>query len=215
MPDTTMIYVTHDQVEAMTLADRIVVLNAGIVEQVGSPMELYSRPANLFVARFIGSPSMNTVPCVIEAGGDAPIGKPEDGRSVQVDEMIPAGAAGKKGTFGVRPEDLNLTQSGDAIFKGRIDLVEHLGELTLLYVDCGNPAEPVLAKLDGNVAIKRGDQVSLTAPIDKLHVFDEKAQTMGQGRRRLERPPRQAFSAMRRNLYQIERTCRKRFSPEI
>ena len=68
MSDTTMIYVTHDQVEAMTLADRIVVLNAGLIEQVGSPMELYHHPANLFVARFIGSPAMNTVPCTIESG---------------------------------------------------------------------------------------------------------------------------------------------------
>ena len=193
MSNVTMIYVTHDQVEAMTLADRIVVLNAGKIEQVGSPMQLYERPANLFVARFIGSPAMNTVPCVIEEGGDKPRIRPDGHDAVRVDEMIPAGAAGKKGTFGVRPEDLNLTQSGDAIFKGRIDIVEHLGELTLLYVDCGHPAEPVLAKLDGNVEIKRGDQVSLTAPIDnplprrshsvraqppktidKLHVFDDK-----------------------------------------
>ena len=76
MVDTTMIYVTHDQVEAMTLADRIVVLNGGIIEQVGSPMELYLHPDNLFVAQFIGSPAMNVVPCTIESGGEAAVVKP-------------------------------------------------------------------------------------------------------------------------------------------
>ncbi|HET7717760.1 MAG TPA: ABC transporter ATP-binding protein, partial [Bauldia sp.] len=82
MAATTMIYVTHDQVEAMTLADRIVVLNAGLVEQVGSPMQLYLHPDNLFVARVIGSPAMNTVPCVIESGGAAPMVRPQGGTSV-------------------------------------------------------------------------------------------------------------------------------------
>ena len=100
--------------------------------------------------------------------------RPDHGGSVRVAAQIPVSAAGKKGTFGVRPEDLNLTSGGDAIFKGRVEIVEHLGELTLLYVDCGDPEEPVLAKLDGNVAINRGDVVGLTAPIEHLHVFDEK-----------------------------------------
>jgi ABC-type sugar transport system ATPase subunit len=176
MPDTTMIYVTHDQVEAMTLADRIVVLNAGIVEQVGSPMELYLRPANLFVARFIGSPSMNTIPCVIEANGASPSVKPEMGRSLKVDAVIPDGAVGKKGTFGIRPEDISLTNGDDAIFKGKVDIVEHLGEVTLLYVDCGKSAEPVVAKLDGMVETSKGDTVGLTAPVGNLHVFDENGQ---------------------------------------
>jgi ABC-type sugar transport system ATPase subunit len=173
MDKTTMIYVTHDQVEAMTLADRIVVLRAGKVEQVGAPMELYQHPANLFVAGFIGSPAMNFVPCVIEEGGASPRVRPDGHGPVRVEAAIPASAVGKKGTFGVRPEDLNLTDGNDPIFTGRVELVEHLGELTLLYVDCGNPHEPVLAKLDGNVPIKRGDTVSLTAPIETLHVFDE------------------------------------------
>jgi ABC-type sugar transport system ATPase subunit len=173
MPDTTMIYVTHDQVEAMTLADRIVVLNAGIVEQVGSPMELYLRPANLFVARFIGSPSMNTVPCRIEAGGDAAMVKPEIGRPVKVNAVIPEGARGKAATFGVRPEDLEMTRGEDAIFTGTIDIIEHLGEVTLLYVNCGKEEEPIVAKLDGMVDVRKGEKIGLTAPIGMLHVFDE------------------------------------------
>jgi ABC-type sugar transport system ATPase subunit len=173
MSDTTMIYVTHDQVEAMTLADRIVVLNAGIVEQVGSPMELYLRPANLFVARFIGSPSMNTVPCRIEAGGGAATVKPDMGRAIKVSAVIPESARGKAGTFGVRPEDLELTKGEDAIFTGTVDITEHLGEVTLLYVNCGKEEEPIVAKLDGIVDVRKGDKVALTAPLSTLHVFDE------------------------------------------
>jgi ABC-type sugar transport system ATPase subunit len=173
MPTTTMIYVTHDQVEAMTLADRIVVLNAGMVEQVGSPMELYLTPANLFVARFIGSPSMNTLPCTVEAGGAGAMVRPAGGQPVKVLEAIPESAKGKTGTFGVRPEDLTVTRNGDGIFKGTVDIVEQLGEVTLLYVDCGNDSEPVVAKLDGIVDIKKGDTVALTAATDKMYVFDE------------------------------------------
>ena len=176
MPTTTMVYVTHDQVEAMTLADRIVVLNAGIVEQVGSPMELYLTPGNLFVAKFIGSPAMNTVSCVIEAGGNEARVKPASGHSVKVEEQIPASAKGKTGTFGVRPEDLSLTKGDDAIFHGTIDIVEQLGEVTLLYVDCGDPEQPIVAKLDGIVNINKGDKIGLTAPISVLHVFDENGQ---------------------------------------
>ena len=174
MPSTTMIYVTHDQVEAMTLADRIVVLRAGGVEQVGAPMELYNHPGNLFVAGFIGSPAMNMVPCVIEAGGAAPTVRPVGHAPVRVVASVPADAVGKKGTFGVRPEDLSLTTGAEAIFRGKAELVEHLGELTLLYVDVGNPGQPVIAKLDGNVPIKRGEAIALTAPADRLHVFDDK-----------------------------------------
>ncbi len=173
MPDTTMIYVTHDQVEAMTLADKIVVLNFGIIEQVGSPMELYLRPDNLFVARFIGSPSMNTVPCMIEQGGARPTVKPETARSVAVEMEIPESAKGSKGTFGVRPEDLSLTTGDDAIFKGTVDIVENLGEVTLLYVNCGDAEEPIVVKLDGIAPIKKGETVGLTAPPSLLHVFDE------------------------------------------
>src|SRR4029079_16856783 len=95
------------------------------------------------------------------------------GRTVQVQEMIPEAEKGKKGTFGLRPEDIVVTKGDDAIFTGRVDIVEQLGEVTLLYVDCGNPAEPIVVKLDGIVPINKGDTVGLTAPIDKLHVFDE------------------------------------------
>jgi ABC-type sugar transport system ATPase subunit len=172
MPGTTMIYVTHDQVEAMTLADRIVVLNAGRIEQVGSPMDLYLHPDNLFVARFMGSPAMNTVPCTIDSGGGTPVVTPLGGKPVGVEIDIPDSARGQKGTFGVRPEDLTLTEAGNAIFTGTIQIVEKLGEVTLIYVDCGTADEPVLAKLDGIVNLKKGETVHLGAPTRALHVFD-------------------------------------------
>jgi ABC-type sugar transport system ATPase subunit len=171
--NVTMIYVTHDQVEAMTLADRIVVLNFGVVEQVGSPMELYERPQNLFVARFIGSPAMNVIPCTIErADGDARV-KPANHAAVKVPARIPASAVGAKATFGVRPEHLTVTTGDDAIFRGRVDVSEHLGELTLVYLDCGY-GEPIIAKLDGNVPVKRNEEIGLAAPPGALHVFDDK-----------------------------------------
>ncbi len=173
MKEVTMVYVTHDQVEAMTLADRIVVLRAGIIEQVGTPMELYNRPDNLFVAGFIGSPAMNIVPCTIEAGdGEARV-RPEHHEPVAVTAKIPAGAVGMKGRLGVRPENLSLaTSGGTPIFHGRLDIIEHLGELSLLYVDCGYE-EPIIAKLEGNVQLQRGSDIALAAPAEVLHVFDD------------------------------------------
>ncbi len=172
MKDVTMIYVTHDQVEAMTLADRIVVLRAGLIEQVGSPMQLYERPDNLFVAGFIGSPAMNMVPCTFESVGGEIRARPENHAAVSVPAEIPSSAVGKKGTLGVRPENLELAKNGDAIFHGKVDIAEHLGELTLLYVNCGY-AEPIIAKIEGNVTVERDTEVGLTAATHVLHVFDE------------------------------------------
>ncbi len=172
MASTTMVYVTHDQVEAMTLADRIVVLNAGRIEQVGTPMELYLHPDNLFVARFIGSPAMNTVSCTVENGGAAPVVRPDGGHPVHVEVDIPEAAKGAKATFGVRPEDLAIADGGEPIFTGPVQIVEKLGEVTLIYLDAGHGGEPILAKLDGIVDIRKGETVKLTAPTAALHVFD-------------------------------------------
>ncbi|BCP51808.1 alpha-glucoside transport ATP-binding protein AglK [Kaistia sp. 32K] len=173
MAGVTMIYVTHDQVEAMTLADRIVVLNAGRVEQVGAPMELYHNPDNLFVAKFLGSPSMNTIPCVVESGGASPRVRPNGGEAIAVRAAIPESAAGTKATFGVRPEDLVITTGDDAIFRGTVDIIEQLGEVTLIYVDIGTE-EPIVAKLENDIQVNKGDTVGLTSPLKHLQVFDEK-----------------------------------------
>ncbi|WP_029074532.1 ABC transporter ATP-binding protein [Kaistia adipata] len=173
MEGVTMIYVTHDQVEAMTLADRIVVLNAGRVEQVGAPMELYHNPDNLFVAKFLGSPSMNTIPCVVEAGGAEARVRPNGCEPIRVKAAIPESAAGAKATFGVRPEDLEITTGDDALFRGTVDIVEHLGEVTLVYVDIGTD-EPIVAKLDSDIPFAKGEPIALTSAQKHLQVFDEK-----------------------------------------
>ena len=172
MPDTTMIYVTHDQVEAMTLADRIVVLKDGTIEQVGSPMELYRHPGNLFVAQFIGSPSMNILPGRIEKAGKPTQVRHAGGISVSVPVATPAGAAGGDISFGVRPEDLFPAKGQSALFEGRIDYIEQLGEVQLLYVDIGRAGEPVVAKLPGSAEAKRGDTIRLDAEAADLHIFD-------------------------------------------
>src|SRR5690349_13713049 len=128
MPNTTMIYVTHDQVEAMTLADRIVVLKDGRVEQVGTPMELYKRPGNLFVAQFIGSPAMNILPATLSKPG-LPSQVDVFGRKISVPVSTPAESVGSTISFGVRPEDLSLATGDNFLFEGLIDYIEQLGEV--------------------------------------------------------------------------------------
>jgi ABC-type sugar transport system ATPase subunit len=167
MHGTTMIYVTHDQVEAMTLADRIVVLNKGRIEQVGTPLELYHDPDNLFVAQFIGSPAMN-----ILAGRVS-------GRHVllehgtgQVPIAAPPGSIGAV-HLGVRPEDLTLAADGQGILTGTVTLTEALGEVTLIYVDIGQKGEPLVAKAPGSVDLARGATVHLATAPDALRFFDE------------------------------------------
>ncbi len=176
MADTTMIYVTHDQVEAMTLADRIVVLSAGRIEQVGPPLELYERPANLFVARFIGSPAMNIMPATVIGTGDATRIKLKDGSEVTVDVATSASDQGKAASFGVRPEDLAIATGDEFLFEGVVDIVEALGEVTLLYVNGPVEEEPVVVKLPGIVDVKKGQTLRFSATKTKLHLFDADGQ---------------------------------------
>jgi len=173
MPDTTMIYVTHDQVEAMTLADRIVVLSAGRIEQVGSPLELYTKPANLFVAQFIGSPAMNILPATVLRSGSEPTIQLTD--KYEVSLPIPLGdeQQGKSVSFGVRPEDLEICDEVNSILSGEISFIEALGEVTMLYVSVANNLEPIVAKLPGILSLQKGDHVAFRAEADKLHLFDE------------------------------------------
>jgi multiple sugar transport system ATP-binding protein len=150
MPNTTMIYVTHDQVEAMTLADRIVVLQAGVVEQVGSPMELYEKPSNIFVAGFIGSPKMNFI----------------TGSAAQ---------ALKAKTIGVRPEHFETSTSKGPL-KGRVDYTEVLGSDSFIYVDTDGGM--VTARETGKTTFKNGDTIYLNPLAEHTHRFDESGKRM-------------------------------------
>lgn len=169
MPGTTMIYVTHDQVEAMTLADRIVVLRGGRIEQVGRPMDLYRHPANLFVAGFIGAPAMNILPVQAMAGG---AGLRLEGGG-QIALPLPEGVSGPL-HLGIRPEDLRLARPGEAAqICGHILLVEHLGEVQILHVESpAAPAQPLLVKVPGTLDMTEGATIALLAEPSALRLFD-------------------------------------------
>jgi len=177
MPNTTMVYVTHDQVEAMTLADRIVVLKDGYIEQVGSPMELYKHPGNLFVAQFIGSPAMNILPAKVEKAGPQTTISHVGGRTVVVPIETPASAGGSAISFGVRPEDLAITNGASYLFEGPVDYLEQLGEVQLIYVDIGRTDQPLVAKLPGGAVVKRGDVLKFDAAPENLHIFDSEGRS--------------------------------------
>jgi multiple sugar transport system ATP-binding protein/alpha-glucoside transport system ATP-binding protein len=175
MPNTTMVYVTHDQVEAMTLADRIVVLKDGRVEQVGTPMELYKKPANLFVAQFIGSPAMNVLSGTIESAGTSTSVRLMGGALASVPVETPLAAKGEKVSFGVRPEDLYVAAgiNDNVLFEGKPQFIEQLGEVQLVYVDIGASEQPLIAKLPGGLEVKRGALLRLTADPQNLYIFDK------------------------------------------
>ena len=172
MPESTMIYVTHDQVEAMTLASRIVVLAGGGIAQVGAPLELYERPENEFVAQFIGSPAMNLLPGeIVETGERTRVKLAGGGVAVSAIPSLPEDM-GKTVNIGVRPEDF-VAASGDHIFAGKVSITEALGEVTLLYFEPVGDADPVIGKLGGIHAGLRGTEVALTADPSKVHIFHD------------------------------------------
>ncbi|EPX76082.1 ABC transporter ATP-binding protein [Salipiger mucosus] len=172
MPDRTMIYVTHDQVEAMTLASRIVVLANKGIAQVGTPLELYETPNSEFVAQFIGSPAMNLFPGKItETGERTTVALDGGGTAVSVVPSRPEDK-GREVKVGVRPEDFEQTE-GDAIYAGRVEITEALGEVTLLYFEATGSDEPIIAKLPGIHREMRGRDVRLGAAPEKVHIFAE------------------------------------------
>ncbi|QQA43561.1 ABC transporter ATP-binding protein [Pelagovum pacificum] len=171
LPDTTMIYVTHDQVEAMTLADRIVVLNGGTIEQVGPPTDLYHRPNNRFVAGFIGSPAMNMIPCDIAYGGDG--AKVTVGGKVMDEGTFLSGdrAGTATGTLGWRPEHVVPAPEDEALVSGKVELIEHLGEVTIAYLGLADGSQ-FLAKFDGTRSFAKGEVLHLRPDRSELHLFD-------------------------------------------
>ncbi|MDE2384886.1 MAG: sn-glycerol-3-phosphate ABC transporter ATP-binding protein UgpC [Alphaproteobacteria bacterium] len=162
----TIIYVTHDQVEAMTLADKIVVMNQGRIEQAGKPLDLYYRPANTFVANFIGSPAMNMVEIEVTGKNKA--------RTLAGGELgvpLPARAkAGDRLTLGARPEHLTLGAPGKGL-TGQLDLVERLGEVGYAHLDMAGGGR-FIVEVRGDVKAKRGDKVGVVPDPAKLHLFD-------------------------------------------
>jgi alpha-glucoside transport system ATP-binding protein len=170
MPNSTMIYVTHDQVEAMTLASRIVVLAGGGISQVGTPLELYERPENEFVAQFIGSPSMNLMSGEVVGTGAETLVRLDNGGMAKSAVPTRTSDKGLKVRIGVRPEDFHETD-GEAIFQGEVEITEALGEVTLLYFQKQGDAHQVVAKLPGIRPELRRQTVKLTADPKKVHLF--------------------------------------------
>ncbi len=170
MPDSTMIYVTHDQVEAMTLASRIVVLAGGGISQVGSPLTLYEKPENEFVAQFIGSPAMNLMPGEVVGTGAETVIKLANGGQARATITTVEADLGMKVNLGVRPEDLVVT-TGQPLFSGKVEISEALGEVTLLYFQKQGGRAQVVAKLPGIHAGLRHQTVHLAANPAKIHLF--------------------------------------------
>ncbi|MCJ8518819.1 ABC-type sugar transport system ATPase subunit [Pseudorhizobium tarimense] len=166
----TTVYVTHDQVEAMTLADRIVVLNAGRVEQIGPPLELYRRPASLFVARFIGSPTMNTMSADIVSHNDRATVQIM-GHTFALADVVAGGLRAGTVTVGIRPEDLSACAPEDAWFSGKLAVAERLGSQTYGYLETGD-TRMLTAEFARDATISAGDTVHLRPNLSALHVFD-------------------------------------------
>ena len=151
----TTIYVTHDQVEAMTLADRVVVLRDGVIEQVGTPLELYDRPANQFVAQFIGTPQMNIV-----SAKQMPALQTTAGLNLPADGFV-----------GLRPENVTLHPAGQGLLHGTVDLVEALGAETLIYITTAQGAQ-LVSRQNERTPLRAGDAVGVQIDTDAAHVFD-------------------------------------------
>jgi ABC-type sugar transport system ATPase subunit len=166
----TMVYVTHDQIEAMTLADRIVVMNQGRIEQVGKPLDLYYAPANLFVAGFIGSPAMNFFPAVVERveGAEARVkGASIAPLTLPADALAP----GAELTIGVRPEHLSIGAPGAFAATGLVELVERLGEASYAHLRRADD-KMMVAEIRGRETPSPGETVTFSAPAQDVHVFD-------------------------------------------
>jgi multiple sugar transport system ATP-binding protein len=172
---TTAVYVTHDQVEAMTLGDRVVVMKDGLVQQVGEPLELYNSPANKFVAGFIGSPAMNFAKVTMMDGSGRLIAK-NGGMEIEVpnrlaDRLRPQ--IGRQMTLGIRPEDLRVATSSDPpglTFSSKVEVVEQLGSEILLDVRVGE--ETMVAAVDPTIRAKVAEQLRLAVNPERLHFFD-------------------------------------------
>ena len=173
--NATMIYVTHDQTEAMTLADDIVVLDEGIVSQKGSPMELYSNPSNLFVGGFIGSPKMNFVDSkILSTTNDSTEIDIFGTSKITIPKTSSNSSNGDSVTLGIRPEHLLVNQEGDASWESKVFVVEKLGSGTFLYLE--KDGEPLVVETEGDSNIKVGDTVKVGFTASRCQLFDSSNQ---------------------------------------
>jgi sn-glycerol 3-phosphate transport system ATP-binding protein len=166
----TSVYVTHDQVEAMTLGHRLLVLNDGVVEQLGTPIELYERPKSIFVAGFIGSPSMNFLSARIATDG----GRVElpDGESLSLPSGGLSSHAGRAITLGIRPEHLERAEAGAEVLHLTVDLVEQLGADTLIHGQFGGERSSLTVRMSGTHSLASGEILPVRVAPDHLHLFD-------------------------------------------
>ena len=171
---TTTLYVTHDQVEAMTLADRIVVMRDGQIEQIGTPRELYARPANIFVAQFLGTPRMNILPATMAEGGRAMLA---DGRGIALPPLAAAPPAGTPLSIGIRPEDIAIGEAPGAL-PFTISFIERLGGLATLHLGGREGEEPVACQLRDDGSLEEGDTVAASFASGHLHLFDSTGEVL-------------------------------------
>jgi multiple sugar transport system ATP-binding protein len=167
---STMIYVTHDQVEAMTMADKIVVLHSGIIEQVGSPLELYHKPDNMFVAGFIGSPKMNFLKGTASQSGKTISITLKDGTKISLPADRARKAASGEVTLGIRPEHITLGASAKSGVKATVRLAEYLGSETMFYATLGS-GDDIAIKADGLATAKAGEGLKLNFAPEACHLF--------------------------------------------
>ena len=173
--NATMIYVTHDQTEAMTLADDIVVLDEGVISQKGTPLELYTYPENIFVAGFIGSPKMNFIPTSIISKNEQETEVDIFGSSkITIPKTSTTASEGDQVQLGIRPEHLLVNQEGGATWESKVFVVEKRGSGTYLYLE--KEGEPLVVETDGDTKIKVGDTVKVSFESSRCHLFDSNKQ---------------------------------------
>jgi multiple sugar transport system ATP-binding protein len=166
----TIVYVTHDQAEAMTLGEKIIVLNKGTIQQIGPPSEIYQRPVNTFVATFVGSPQMNLIEGTVDGQGIFT----SSGCRIDLSPILGKRCgeyAGKPLTVGIRPEDLQPSGSASAFVEGEVELVEDLGSDKFVHLTCGG--RRLISRLPPNISANRGATLHLTADPKKLHIFHQ------------------------------------------
>ncbi len=173
--NTTIVYVTHDQIEAMTLADRIVIMKDGFIQQVGPPLEVYQKPANAFVGQFIGSPSMNQISVEVQSEGSILQG---EGVKVSLDSAT-SSSLKKQGTnkvlLGIRPEDIFVTTEKNACFQAKVEVIELIGNESYIYFSLEN--KQWVARSESISELKEGEIAHFAVKQDKLHLFSEDGST--------------------------------------